>query len=309
MAIVRPFKAIRPTRDKAHLFATRSYLTYSDETLKEKLDNNPFTFLHILNPEYKKKVKQKGIKKFKLVKQKFEEFKEDGVLKKDKNVSFYLYRQSKNQYVFEGIIAACSIDDYLSGTIKIHEHTITKREEMFTNYLSTTNFNADPVLLSYQDNNTIDNLIEKVCKERAEYNFTTTNKAQHQLWLIDKKEDINSICNAFEKIEKVYIADGHHRSASSALLAQKLGAKMEENANYFMSFLIAESQLNIINFNRLVKKLNGLTTDEFISKIKANFEVKLVNTDENNPVAENEISMYISGEWFSLILKSGSKMW
>ena len=135
MAKVRPFKAIRPTRDKAHLFATCSYLTYSEETLKEKLEHNPYTFLHIINPEYKKKDQKKGIEKFKLVKQKLKEFEKTGVLKKEEKKIFYLYRQQSQSHLFEGIIAATAITDYQNGIIKKHEHTLTKREEMFKNYL------------------------------------------------------------------------------------------------------------------------------------------------------------------------------
>ena len=299
MVKVRPFKAIRPTRDKAHLFATRSYLTYSKETLKEKLEHNPYTFLHIINPEYKKKDRKKGFEKFKLVKQKFEEFEKSGILKKEEKKIFYLYR-----HVFDGIIAACSVDDYINGIIKGHEHTITKREQMFTNYLNTTCFNADPVLLSYKGENRINDVIKSVSRTRAEYNFRTTNKVQHQLWLIDTQEDINLICKSFENIEKIYIADGHHRTASSALLAKKRNAKKDANSNYFMSFLIAENQLNIINFNRLIKNINALSVTEFIEQIKNTYTV--VESSFTEGKEKNEIGMYLDGKYYLLKAKKGS---
>jgi len=304
MVKVRPFKAIRPTRDKAHLFATRSYLTYSKETLKEKLEHNPYTFLHIINPEYKKKDRKKGFEKFKLVKQKFEEFEKSGILKKEEKKIFYLYRQRSRSYVFEGIIAACSVDDYINGIIKGHEHTITKREQMFTNYLNTTCFNADPVLLSYKGENRINDVIKSVSRTRAEYNFTTTNKVQHQLWLIDTQEDINLICKSFENIEKIYIADGHHRTASSALLAKKRNAKKDANSNYFMSFLIAENQLNIINFNRLIKNINALSVTEFIEQIKNTYTV--VESSFTEGKEKDEIGMYLDGKYYLLKAKKGS---
>ena len=304
MVKVRPFKAIRPTRDKAHLFATRSYLTYSKETLKEKLEHNPYTFLHIINPEYKKKDRKKGFEKFKLVKQKFEEFEKSGILKKEEKKIFYLYRQRSRSYVFEGIIAACSVDDYINGIIKGHEHTITKREQMFTNYLNTTCFNADPVLLSYKGENRINDVIKSVSRTRAEYNFTTTNKVQHQLWLIDTQEDINLICKSFENIEKIYIADGHHRTASSALLAKKRNAKKDANSNYFMSFLIAENQLNIINFNRLLKNINDLSVTEFIEQIKNTYTV--VESSFTEGKEKDEIGMYLDGKYYLLKAKKGS---
>tara|TARA_B110000116_G_C16796319_1_gene566970 strand:+ start:2340 stop:3554 length:1215 start_codon:yes stop_codon:yes gene_type:complete len=304
MVKVRPFKAIRPVRDKAHLFATRSYLTYSKETLKEKLENNPYTFLHIINPEYKKKNRKKGVEKFKLVKQKFEEFEKSGILKKEEEKILYLYRQRSKSHVFEGIIAACSVDDYINGVIKVHENTITKREEMFTSYLNTTCFNADPVLMSYKGENRIDNVIKSVSRTRAEYNFTTTNKVQHQLWLIDTQEDINLICESFENIENIYIADGHHRTASSALLAKKRNTKKDANSNYFMSFLIAETQLNIINFNRLLKNINDLSVTEFIKQIKNTYTV--VESSFTVGKEKEEIGMYLDGKCYLLKAKKGS---
>ena len=142
MATIRSFKAIRPTRDKAHLVASRSYLSYSDETLKEKLDNNPYTFLHIINPDYKKRVKNSGIEKYKLVQNNFQDFVNDGILFKEKKESLYIYQQIKENRIYTGLIAATSVDDYINGNIKVHEHTLTKREEMFKDYLQTTGFNA-----------------------------------------------------------------------------------------------------------------------------------------------------------------------
>ncbi|MBC8266737.1 MAG: DUF1015 domain-containing protein [Flavobacteriales bacterium] len=300
MAIVRPFKAIRPTRDKVHLFASRSYLSYTDETLKEKLEHNPFTFLHIINPEYKKKNKKSGIEKFKLVKKKFDEFKQNKILKRDSRNAFYLYRQTRETHVFEGIIAACSVTDYLNGTIKVHEHTLTKREKLFKDYLDITGFNADPVLLSYKDNTTISEVINVISKTRAEFDFTTTNKVQHELWLIDTEQDIHTITDAFNKLDNIYIADGHHRCASSALLSKE---KSSDNSNYFMSYLIGESQLKIINFNRLVKSLNGLTVAELLKKIASSFILKEVTAHTYTPTELNEISMYLAGKWYSLIVK------
>ena len=306
MATIRPFKAIRPPRDKAHLLASRSYVSYSDKTLKEKLENNPYTFLHIINPEYKKKNKKSGIEKYQLVKEKFEYFLKSGNLIQDEKAAFYLYQQQKGKHIFQGIIAASSVQDYLNGSIKIHEHTITEREEMFKNYLDVTGFNADPVLLSYKGNFIIQSLINKISKSRAEYNFTTTNKVQHQLWKIFAEDEIKIISKTFSKIDKIYIADGHHRSASSALLAKKRKANKEANCNYFMSCLIDEKQLHIINFNRLVKNLNGLSSSDFVEKIKTKFEVSKISSTVFNPRKKNEISMYLNGKCYCLIAKEGA---
>lgn len=294
MAIVRPFKAIRPTRDKANLVATRSYLSYSDETLKEKLEHNPFTFLHIINPN----IKQKGINKFNAVKDKFNDFKEAGFFITEDTETFYIYQQKNENQTFEGIIGATAVADYLNGNIKKHEHTITAREKMFESYLDTTGFNAEPVLLCHQKNTAITNLIQYYKVTRAEYEFATTDKTIHKLWLVNSTKDINIIINSFKNIDNLYIADGHHRSASSALLAQN---STKKNSPYFMSFLIDENQLNIINFNRLIKHTNGLTSYELIAEIKKSYTVIEKGSIPYSPNFTDEISMYIRETWYSLV--------
>ena len=294
MAIVRPFKAIRPTRDKANLVATRSYLSYSDETLKEKLEHNPFTFLHIINPDNK----QKGINKFNAVKAKFNDFKDAGFLISEDTETFYIYQQTKENQTFEGIIGATAVADYLSGNIKKHEHTITAREKMFESYLDTTGFNAEPVLLCHQKNTDITTLIQDYKATRAEYEFATTDKTIHKLWLVNSTRDINIITNSFASIDNLYIADGHHRSASSALLAQN---STKKNSQYFMSLLIDEDQLNIINFNRLIKHTNGLTSYELIAEIEKSYTVVKKGGIPYSPTLTDEISMYLRGDWYSLV--------
>ncbi len=306
MATIRSFKAIRPTRDKAHLVASRSYLSYSDETLKEKLDNNPYTFLHIINPDYKKTVKNSGTEKYKLVKNKFQEFVNDGILFQEKTESIYIYQQIKENKIYTGLIAATSVDDYINGNIKLHEHTLNKREEMFRNYLQTTSFNAEPVLLTYKDNEIINSIIQQKIQERAEYEFTTTNKALHKLWGVNDKNIIKKITEEFKNIKNIYIADGHHRSASSVLLCKNLREKYpdsdsDDNFNFFMSCLIPESELNIINFNRLVKHTNGLSLNEFIHLVKKNYMVSEKGEEPYSPISKDEISMYLSGKWYSLV--------
>ena len=298
MAIVRPFKAIRPTRDKANLVATRSYLSYSDETLKEKLEHNPFTFLHIINPDYKDEIKKKGIEKFNAVKERFNNFQKAGFLITETAESFYIYQQTNENHTFEGIIGATAVADYLSGNIKKHEHTITAREKMFKSYLDTTGFNSEPVLLCHQKNTAITSLIQNYKETRAEYEFATTDKTIHKLWLVNSSKDIKIIANSFASINSLYIADGHHRSASSALLAQN---STKKNSQYFMSLLIDENQLNIINFNRLIKHTNGLTSYKLITEIEKSFIVIKKGSMPYSPTLTDEISMYLRGAWYSLV--------
>ena len=303
MAKVQPFRAIRPTRDKVHLFATRSFLTYSKATIKDKLKNNPYTFLHIINPDSKKKIKQ-GVEKYKLVKKKFDDFQKSGFLIKDKDESFYIYKQEHESRKFEGIIAACSIDDYRKGVIKAHEKTIEKRKNIFTEFLENTCFNADPVLLCYKKQDKINKIISKVKKYQAEYDFTTTNKVRHQLWKIDNSVDIDLICKSFSKINNIYIADGHHRIASSENLATNKIDSKSPNLNFFMSLLITDNQLNIISFNRLIKNINDLESKEFIKRIKKTYIVNKCSSII--PKDESQIRMYINKTLYNLKPKNGS---
>ena len=301
MTKIRPFKAIRPNRDIANLFATRSYLTYSNETLKEKLDNNPYTFLHIINPDFYNNIKQKGVNKFKKVKEKYNRFIEKSYLKQDDIPAFYIYEQQSKENTFEGIIGAVSIKEYLSGNIKKHEHTIPEREMLFSNYLSITEFNADPVLICHREERVLNELILKYKKTRSEYEFRTTDKKSHKLWIINNISDIKFIQATYNKIPNMYIADGHHRCASSALLSKN---KKTKNSNYFMSLLINENLLNIKSFYRVINGLNNLSANAFISKLRERFKLRIckVYTPKNN-----EIGMYINQKYYALNLKENYK--
>jgi len=301
MAKIVPFSAIRPTRDKVSLLASRSYLSYSKEVLNEKLKNNPYTFLHIINPDYSlgKEVKNQN-EKFELIKKRFDSFTKDGILKQDTHDCFYIYQKiNDNKDSFIGIIGAASVQDYINGNIKIHEQTLEKREKLFKDYLQTTGFNAEPVLLTYPNHNSIDRLISRYTKGRAEYEFTTTNKSEHKLWLIEDKKDLQLIKDSFSEIENLYIADGHHRFASSSLLHKDNENVKSSKTNYCMSYLIAEDQLKIINFNRLITSLNGLTDDEFLEGVKLKYELKEVET-AFHPTQKDEIALYMSHKWYSL---------
>ena len=311
MADIRPFKAVRPTRDKVSLVASRSYLSYSEETLIEKIEHNPYTFLHVINPDYSdKQTKVKGKAKYHSVKNKFNQFKAEGVFIEDQKSKLYLYQQQKGEVIFTGIICASSVDDYLNGDIKIHEQTIATKEKMFKDYLNITGFNAEPVLLTYPDQKGVNNILESYIKSRPEYEFTTTNRSIHRLWIIHDEKDIQTLQDIFEKVDALYIADGHHRSSSSALLCRQ---RREENPdytgsesfNYCMSYLIPESQLKILDFNRIVKDLNGLSTEEFIASIDKTYNVEK-RDGSFIPVKKNEIGMYIEKNWYSLTAKDST---
>ncbi len=309
MAIIKPFKAVRATRDKVALVSSKSYEAYTDAKLKAKLDFNPFSFLHIINPGYKyHKQDVTGELRFKLVYNRYLEFKEDEIFTQDKSPAFYIYQKTTPTKSFCGIISATSVEDYHNNVIKKHEGTIRKKELFFENYLKNTGFNAEPVLLTYPDNAIVESIIKKYKQQRAEYEFSTTDKNSHLLWVIDNANDIEQITTAFKEIDTLYIADGHHRSTSSCLLAQNLAAQNpnhtgKENYNFFMSYLLPESQLSIYEFNRFIKDLNGLTPNEFLIELDTFFRIENRGQELYKPLKKHHFSMYLDGEFYSLYLR------
>lgn len=308
MAIVKPFKAVRPSRDKVALVSSKSYEAYTPAELGAKLDFNPFTFLHVINPGYKYHQEVSGEQRFQLVNNRYLEFKENRIFIQDKSAAFYIYERIDNNHSFCGIIAATSVQDYLDDVIKKHEGTISKREQLFENYLKATGFNAEPVLLTFKDDKNLAEIINQEKEKRPEYEFSTTDKRLHKLWLITDEIITKKITTAFQKIDALYIADGHHRSASSALLAKDLASENKnhlgtEAYNFFMSYLIPESHLQISEFNRFVKDLNGLSVDEFLMKLDAIFRIENRGQQLYVPSKKHHFSMYLNGEFYSLYLR------
>lgn len=222
MAIVKPFKAILPTKDKVHLVASRSVDSYNSFELRYKIQTNPFSFLRIIKPEFNenRKSKPNSPELLKKIKLKFSEFLEAGIFETDQESAFYIYVQIKDNHSYTGIIGLSSIDDYLNGEIKIHEQTITDREEKLMHYLEVCDFNAEPVLICHPENSKINEAIVQIKKTQAHFDFTTTDKVRHQLWQVHDKSLIHKIETGFQELGALYIADGHHRSASSTLLGK-----------------------------------------------------------------------------------------
>jgi uncharacterized protein (DUF1015 family) len=305
MISLKPFCALRPPRDKAYLVATRSYLTYTDAELDEKLNNNPFTFLHIINPKEGRSLNY-GQQRYQMVKEAFKQRLEEGVLKQDENESYYLYRQVKDGNEYLGLIAAVAVKDYNEGRIKKHENTLTAREEMFTDYLQITGFNAEPVLLTYKDDMRLDTLFVEYISKRAEYEFTSTDRVLHQLWLIDKVEDCQKITDVFKDQDSLYIADGHHRCASSALLAERAGGEGTKAHNFFMALLIGEEQMKVYDFNRLVKNTTDKKPAQLLAELENNFLIEPKGKRTFKPEKLHEMGMYLAGRWYKLVPKTGS---
>lgn len=276
--------------------------------LTAQLEYNPFSFLHIINPGYKYQHSITGEKRFQLVKNRYLEFKEDNIFIKDEKPSYYIYKVISRTNTFCGIIAAASVEDYENNVIKKHEDTLALRENLFKDYLKTVGFNTEPVLLTYPDSEMLNQIITAETRLRPEYEFSTYNKELHYLWKIDNAESVKKIKEEFEKMPEIYIADGHHRSASSYLLAKELKAENprhtgEEPYNYFMSFLIAESELRIHEFSRLVKDLNGHTKEEFLVQLDEWFRIENRGHEAYYPSKKHHFNMYLDGEFYSLYLR------
>ncbi|HEX4888212.1 MAG TPA: DUF1015 domain-containing protein [Luteibaculaceae bacterium] len=307
--VLAPFKAVRPPRDKAHLVASRSYISYTKNELSDKLNGNPFTFLHLINPEASLGIKptKNTRERFAWVKKRYEEWCAKGYLQADNQPGYYIYRQTQPSHEFTGILGCTSVMDYEDGKIKIHEHTLTEREQVFVDYLEITGFHAEPVLLTYPDVDEIAQLIKRITSERAEFDFSTTDTVRHQLWPVFDTALVQQIGAAFNSVDDFYIADGHHRSASSYRLAL---AHKESNwdasspLNYFMSLVLPESEVHIEPFHRLVRDLNELSPDGLIAALRAHFEVVEVNQPlEAKPVRAHQFGMYLDKRWYTLDLK------
>ena len=307
MANILPFKGIRPVKDKVHLVASRSVDGYDASELHSKLASNPYSFLHVISPDYSegKKTKPGSPERLKKVKAKYQKYIDEQILVSDQYPSYYVYQQYKDEFVYTGIIACTSIDDYINGKIKIHEQTITDREEKLMHYLEVCDFNAEPVLFSYENDFRIDEITADTVKTEPEFDFTTTDRVRHKLWVISNPAVVNELCERFKTISHVYIADGHHRSASSALLGksrrkEKVNYSGKEAFNYYLGIFFPETQLKIFDFNRVVKDLNGLNTQSFIEKLQTNFTVTFKGQELYKPTQKHNFSMYIEGNWYSL---------
>jgi uncharacterized protein (DUF1015 family) len=312
MANIIPFKALRPVPDKVHLVASRSVDGYNSSELKDKLAGNPYTFLHVINPDYKDGVKTKPGSKERLqkVKKSFKSFVAEEVFMQDTKSCYYIYRQMKEGNTYTGIIACTGIDDYFNGIIKKHEQTLTHREEKLKEYLDVCEFNAEPVLFCYPNDQEIDHITTSYTQTRADYDFTTTDKVRHTLWIVSLEKDTFVIQKRFSSIPGIYIADGHHRSASSALLGKSRREKIKsysgtEAFNFYLGVFFPETQLKIFDYNRVVKDLNQLSESEFINKLRESFSITKINTDDFKPCKKHELSLYLNGSWYSLKVNEG----
>jgi uncharacterized protein (DUF1015 family) len=306
MSKIIPFKAVRPAPDKVGLVSCRNYDDYCAAELAAWLNFNPYSFLHVINPAFAHVQKITLDKRFKGVALKYQDFKNEKILIQEENPVFYVYEiESKNQK-FTGIIAGTSVEDYQNDVIKKHEDTLRYRVELFKDYLHQIQFNTEPVLITYPDSVELNTWI--LLKKQSEplYRFSTTNKEKHTLWRIDTRSDIDWLTTHFENIPNLYIADGHHRSASAELLYEENKHLKNKNLSCFMSFLIPESNVKIYEYNRIIRDLNGNSKAEFLKKLEANFIIKIKEQELWKPQDKFEFGMYLDGDFYALFYKKSN---
>ncbi|MFV8357582.1 DUF1015 domain-containing protein [Flavobacterium sp. XS1P32] len=304
MAKIVPFKAVRPTRDKVCLVTCRSYEEYVNAELAAQLDFNPLSFLHILKPAYTNQESVSFEKRYRQVHQKYEDFKNEVVLVKDKKPALYIHKIVTKTQSFTGIIAGTSVADYCNNIIKKHEDIIAFRVRLLKDYMKYSRFNTEPVLMTYPDNKTIENWIYNCTQKLADFEFSTTKKEIHYLWKIEDTLEINWLQNIFEKTESLYIADGHHRTEALKLLSEENKGAENQATNHILSYLIAENNVKIYEFNRLVKDLNGLSKVDFLLALAKDFNVNNKLQQPFQPTEKHQFGMYLDTEFYSLDLKS-----
>ncbi|MGB5404397.1 MAG: DUF1015 domain-containing protein [Robiginitalea sp.] len=311
MAEVIPFQATRPAPDKVASVVSRSYDQYGAKERKAVMAYNPFSFLHIIDPGFKFHKAVQGEQRFSMVRNRYLEFLEEGILIREETPSYYLYRTQQEDYSTYGVFCATSTADYRRDVIRKHEETLSFRETLFADYLQTVKFNAEPVLLTYPDQPDLDALFANIMGEEPEYFFTTTDRITHQLWVISNPEQISEIREGFKAVKTLYIADGHHRSASSDLLARRMqkGSHREvpEGAyGSFMSYLIPESQLRIRSFSRLLSGVGNRNPDEILIGLDRFFRIQEKGSTPFEPTEKHQFSMYLSGLFYGLKLRKHS---
>ena len=312
MAKVKPFKGVRPPRDLVTQVASRPYDVLSSEEARTEAEGNPKSLYHIIKPEidfvpgtdeHDPKVYDKAVANFNA-------FQEKGWLCQDDKEHYYIYAQTMDGRTQYGIVIAANVDDYMEGRIKKHELTRRDKEEDRMKHVRINNANVEPVFFAFPDNEELENIIRTVAAGKPEYDFTAPDGFGHTFWVIDDTELIDRITAAFDKIPSLYIADGHHRTAAAALVgAEKAKAnpnhRGDEEYNYFLAVAFPASHLKIIDYNRVVRDLNGLTPAEFIKRLKENFIVTDMGTEIFKPGKLHVFSLYLDGRWYRLEAMAG----
>ena len=314
MATIKPFKGVRPPKNLVEKIESRPYDVLESEEARVEAGDNEMSLYHIIKPEidfepgtseYDPRVYEKAAENFKA-------FQEKGWLVQDDKEQYYIYAQTMNGKTQYGLVVGAYVDDYLNGVIKKHELTRRDKEEDRMKHVRVNNANIEPVFFAYPDNDVLNTLIMRYASTHPEYDFVAPiDGFRHQFWVISDQADIEAITKEFAKMPSLYIADGHHRSAAAALVGAEKAKQNphhtgKEEYNYFMAVCFPASQLTILDYNRVVKDLNGMTSEEFLNALHNDFEVECKGTEPYRPAQLHEFSLYLDGKWYSLIAKKGT---
>lgn len=313
MAKVKPFRGLRPPKQFVEQVASKPYDVLSSEEARAEAEGNEKSLYHIIKPEidfepgtgeHEEKVYDKAVENF-------QKFQREGWLVQDEKEQYYLYAQTMDGRTQYGLVVGASVDDYLTGKIKKHELTRKEKEVDRMHHIEINNANIEPVFLSFPTNEVLERVIAQTAKTQPEYDFVSEDGIGHTLWCISDDAVINEITEAFAKIPYLYIADGHHRTAAAAHVGEEK-AKADPNHtgkeeyNYLLAVCFPESHLKVMDYNRVVKDLNGLTDEEFLQKVGEKFVVEDKGTEIYRPAALHNFSLYLGGKWYSLTAKEGT---
>ncbi|MGN1376447.1 MAG: DUF1015 domain-containing protein [Prevotella sp.] len=314
MATIRPFRGFRPPKNLVEKVESRPYDVLNSEEARAEAGDNEKSLYHIIKPEidfpvgtseYDPRVYEKAAENFR-------KFKDNGWLVQDNTDHYYIYAQTMNGKTQYGLVVGAWVNDYMEGRIKKHELTRRDKEEDRMKHVRVNNANIEPVFFAYPDNATLDTMIMRYAATTPEYDFIAPiDGFRHRFWIISDEADMQVITEEFAKMPSLYIADGHHRSAAAALVgAEKAKNNPDhtgnEEYNYFMAVCFQASQLTILDYNRVVKDLNGLSAEQFIAAIEKNFDVEDKGEDIYKPVSLHNFSLYLDGKWYSLTAKEGT---
>lgn len=309
MALYRAFKAFRPEKSKQALIPALPYDVMNSDEAREMVKGNPYSFLHIDKAEIDlpKGTDIYSDEVYKKAKENLDNLEKTGALIQDKKPCFYIYRQIMNGRSQTGIVGCASIDDYMNNVIKKHEHTLAKKEQDRIRHVDTCNANTGPIFLTYRKNDVISNAVNDwVNSHEAVYDFVADGVTQ-TVWAIDDDDIINTVSNEFAKIDALYIADGHHRCASAVKVGQKRREEKpdytgDEEFNFFLSVAFPDDELEIMDYNRVVKDLNGISREEFLDAVSNSFEAEKVDT-QYKPTKRHTFGMLIENDWYKLTAK------
>ena len=314
MAIVKPFQGIRPPKEFVEKVQSRPYDVLNSEEALAEAAGNEMSLYHIIKPEidFDPIAEETDPRVYAKAAENFRKFRQNGWLVRDNKEQYYIYAQTMSGKTQYGLVVCACVDDYLKGNIKKHELTRADKEEDRMKHVRVNNANIEPVFFAYRDDAVLDELVARYVKDAPEYDFTAQGDGfRHRLWIIDKDEDIKTVTERFAGIPSLYIADGHHRSAAAALVGAEKARlnpdhRGDEEYNWFMAVCFPASQLTIIDYNRVVKDLNGMSSEEFLKALEKDFVVEKKGKDIFKPSELHVFSLYIDGEWYKLTAKQGT---